>query len=140
MRVILYTRPDGGLSVVRPVHSEQDAWNRLPMDAINPRYADSAEIPADRTFRNAWADANGRVEHDIEKCRAIHRDALRKMRAPLFAPLERAQRTALAIGDTAKAKEIEANLQALRDATDDPRIDAANTPEELKAVIPECLR
>jgi hypothetical protein len=53
--------------------------------------------------------------------------------------LNRARRVgdaeALAAAD-ARLAEIEAEKQRLRDAPADPRIDAAETPEELKAVWP----
>jgi hypothetical protein len=42
-------------------------------------------------------------------------------------------------GDQAKADEIAAKKQALRDVTADPAIDAATTPDELKAVRPDVL-
>jgi hypothetical protein len=143
MKKIVYSRPDGGVSVVTPalnLHSdppdtEDDAvaraMKRLPEDAIAPRVVDANEIPADRTFRNAWkAD----LTVDMAKARAIHRNKLRELRAPLFEPLERAQRTALVSGDTATALAIETKLQTLRNVTADPAIEAASTPEELKSI------
>jgi len=47
---------------------------------------------------------------------------------------------AVEAGDTAKQAEIAAKKQALRDATDDPVITAAQTPEELKAAVPAALQ
>ncbi len=80
MRRIIYTRPDGGLSVVRPIinthpvreniteaQAEQRAGDRLPPDAINPQYIEESEIPSDRTFRDAWKANGAKIEHDIEK-------------------------------------------------------------------------
>ena len=41
---------------------------------------------------------------------------------------------------TSRSKaEIRAYKQALRDVPQDPRIDAAQTPEELKAIVPDAL-
>jgi len=66
MRKIIFTRPDGGLSVVHPSRNtigetlttdaeiEQRAWNKLPTDAINPKFVNASDIPTDRTFRDAW--------------------------------------------------------------------------------------
>lgn len=76
MRAIIYTRTDGGLSVVRPTISrsdppgfteakaEQRAWNRLPQDAINPQFIDPATLPADRSVRNAWRQSGATVTID----------------------------------------------------------------------------
>jgi hypothetical protein len=76
----------------------------------------------------------------MARAREIRRDQLRLLRAPIFEPLERAQRSALVRGNTAEAAAIELKLQALRDVTDDPAIEDAQTPEELKAVMPAPLR
>ena len=67
MRKIIYTRPDGGLSVVHPAlntfgeaegfteaQAEQRAWLRLPVDAITPTFVEATAIPADRSKRRAW--------------------------------------------------------------------------------------
>lgn len=157
MRKIIFTRPDGGLSVVNPVlntirevpgfteaDAEQRAWDRLPPDAINPRFVDDADIPTDRSFRNGWKDTGTAVDHDMPKCREIQREKIRSKRAKLFAE-----------ADATFAKALEAwlqtqnvpqaitdamtNRQALRDAPADPAIDAAKTPEELKAAFPAVL-
>lgn len=89
----------------------------------------SVDVPSDRTFRNAWT-WNGKVDHDMEKCRAIHRDRMRAARAPKLAALDIKQ---------LRGEDVEAEKAALRDVTADPAIDAAKTPEELKAVWPEAL-
>ena len=46
---------------------------------------------------------------------------------------------AVEAGDADKQAEIAAKKQALRDATSDPAITAATTPDELKAVVPSAL-
>lgn len=89
----------------------------------------SVEVPSDRTFRNAWC-WTGKVDHDMEKCRAIHRDRLRVARAPKLAALDVAQ---------LRGQDVEAEKTALREVTADPAIEAAKTPEELKAVWPAVL-
>ena len=140
MRKIIYTRPDGGISVVHPATTEDAAWAKLPLDAINPRFADASEIPQDRTFRNAWKDTGASVDHDMPKCRELHRAMLRGLRAPLMAALDAAYMRADEIGDAAEKARIAAKKQALRDVTADPAIAAATTPEELKNVLPAALR
>ena len=151
MRKIIYTRPDGGLSVVGPVinttppeqiteaQAEQRAWAKLPKDAINPRFVEESEVPTDRAFRNAWVDT-GTVAVDMPKAREIHKDNLRRQRAPLLVSLDVDYQRADERGDTAEKARVAAKKQALRDATADPSIAAAKTPEELKAAIPEALK
>ena len=152
MKKIIYTRPDGGLSVVTPARNtlgetlttdeeiEQRAWDALPADAINPQFVDPAVIPTDRTYRDAWRhDAGNTVTHDMAKCRAIHRENLRLLRKPKFEKLDAEFMKALEINDTASMAVISAKRQALRDAPQYQGIDVAQTPDDLKAMIPSAL-
>lgn len=144
MRKIIHTRPDGGLSVVTPVvntypvreaiteaEAEKRAWDKLPADAINPQFVEASAIPADRTFRNAWKHEGGSVVHDMKKCRELHRDMLRKARAPKLAALDVEQ---------LRGRDVSVQKQALRDLPQSASIDGAQTPEELKAIWPEILK
>lgn len=79
------------------------------------------------------------IKVDMTKAREIKRDMIRKERAPLLAELDVAFMRAVEAGDTARQAEIAAKKQALRDATKDPVIDSAQTPEELKAARPAAL-
>ena len=152
MRKIIFTRPDGGLSVVTPAintfgevegfteaDAEQRAWNKLPADAINPRWADASEVPADRAFRNAWEDT-GKIGVNMPKAREIHKDKLRQIRTPLLAALDVEYQRADEQGDAVLKAQIAAKKQTLRDVTKRPAITAAKTPDELKAAIPDALK
>ena len=75
----------------------------------------------------------------MTKAREIKRDQLRDERKPLLEQLDVQFMRAQEQGDQAKADEIAAKKQALRDVTEDPAIDAATTPDELKAVRPAAL-
>lgn len=196
MKKIIYTHPDGGLSVIHPTvgarlaffitladgavlppgaNSEAAAgippqpvdsilrfwpvpgavakWAEtedqfvarirakdVPADAIDVQIVDESAIPTDRTFRNAWTAGAGRVEHDMAKAREIKREQLRGLRKPKMEALDIAYMRADELGDIAGKRHIAAQKQALRDVTMDQTIDAAMTPDELKAVIPEALR
>jgi hypothetical protein len=76
---------------------------------------------------------------NMSKAREIHRDRLRRMRAPKLAELDVAFIRAMETSDTARLAEISKQKRALRDVTADPRIDAAATAETLSAVIPDSL-
>lgn len=135
---IVYTRADGGLSIVTPVESVELAMKDVPKDALNVRVVEDNEIPQDRTFRNAWVDRDG-ITHDMDKAREIHRNRLRQMRAPKFAPLDAAYMKADEAGNVSLKGVIAAQKQILRDVTADTAIEAAKDVEELKAAIPACL-
>ena len=149
MKKILYNRPDGGLSIIKPIISqddpagftEQQALERalvkdVPSYAINVRVVDNLNF-ADKTFRNAWVDAG---ITDMPKARTIHRDNLRALRAPKFGPLDIEWMKYITTGDAVRAAFTEAKRQALRDALAFSGIDSAQTPEELKTAIPDCLK
>jgi hypothetical protein len=142
MRKIIYTRPDGGLSIVNPIRNtlgetlttdaeiEQRAWDKLPDDAINSQYVDESVIPTDRTFRNAWAVEAGNVVVDIDKAKVLTKDRLRAERKPLLeaqdVEFQRAQETG------ADTSEIIKEKQRLRDIT--KKVDALTSIDELKAL------
>ena len=97
------------------------------------------EVPAERTFRDAWeANANtGVISVDMAAARGIWRDKIRQARTEPLAALDTSYMKALETG--ADTTQIIADKQALRDAPTDPAIDAATTPEELAAVQPAGL-
>jgi hypothetical protein len=109
------------------------SWRIVPNDIVDEN--------TDRTFRNAWKDDGGsKPGHDMAKAREIHRDRLRLLRAPLLDALDTEYLKADESGNQQDKKRIAARKQALRDVTADPAIEAAATPDELKAVLPEALR
>jgi len=76
------------------------------------------------------------IRVNLDKAREIKKDMIREARKPMLEALDVAYMRAVEAGDTAKQAQIAAEKQALRDATDDPAIAAASTPEELAAVDP----
>ena len=103
--------------------------------------AEDFEVPNDRVFRDAWSfggnpDA-GVITVDMNKAKEVWREKIRLARETAFLALDAAFMQALETG--ADTTTIVAQKQALRDATADPAIDAATTPEELAAVHPAGL-
>jgi len=101
------------------------------------RDAASLTVPADRVFRGAWQFDGDVVEIDMAAARDIHRDNLRVERKPLLDALDVDYMKALEQSGNTIA--IAEQKQALRDVTDDPRIEAAATPDELKALTLDVL-
>lgn len=140
MQKIIYTREDK----LHVVHwhksvSIEKVKKSLPTDALNVQVVDESAIPADRTFRIAWKQNGNLIEHDMGKCREIHKQRLRVLRTPKLQALDVAYMRATEEGNEQLMKEISAQKQALRDVTKYQAINEAKTPEELKSVIPECL-
>ena len=71
------------------------------------------------------------INVNMNKARDIHRDKVRQARNPKLAEKDVEFQRALETGADTTA--IVADKQALRDAPADAAIDAATTPEELKA-------
>lgn len=101
------------------------------------------EAPTERTFRDAWSFGGnpeaGVITIDMDKAKTIWRDKIRAARIPEFAKLDAAYLQMLEQNDVGAQSAIAAAKQALRDAPADPAIDAATTPEQLKAVQPAGL-
>lgn len=76
---------------------------------------------------------------NMQKALEIKKDMIRAERQPLLAALDIEMMRAIEAGDTAKQSEVSAKKQALRDATADPVVLNASTPEELKAATPAAL-
>lgn len=91
-------------------------------------------------FREAWRHDGEKVRVDMPAAREMQRDRLRAMRVPKMDALDIEFTRALGADDVKAKKAVEAKRQALRDVTNDPAIEQANTPEALAAVLPEALR
>jgi hypothetical protein len=50
---IIYPTDDGGVAVIIPAESVEAAMKDIPADKPY-KIIDAADVPADRTFRNAW--------------------------------------------------------------------------------------
>ena len=154
VQLIAIARSDGGVSVMQLVTCEygtdgKPRWTRDATDeAIAAEIARSRQpvvswrritrddVPGDRHFRSAWVLSAGKVGIDMAKARDIHRERMRAARAPKLAALDVEYQRADETGDTGAKADIAKRKQALRDVTADPAIDAAQTPEGLRAVWP----
>jgi hypothetical protein len=151
---IVYTRPDGGLSIVTAAPKEDieralgpltdEAYRAhvlersIPEDARDVRVMpDDWQPQADRSFRDAWHLDGRNVGVDMAKARDIHRDRLRRDRAERLAHLDIEAMRAIEAGGDAEA--VAAEKQKLRDAPAHPAIEAVQTPEGLKALTLDFL-
>jgi len=113
----------------------------VPADAADVAIVEADAVPTDRTFRDAWrADPELGCKVDMPAAVEIHKNRLRELRAPKLAALDVEFMQALESGDAVKLVAVAAQKQALRDVTKDAALAKAETPEALKAVLPEALR
>lgn len=144
---IIYTNAEGGTSIVTPVEGSgltlQEVIDRSVPPGTEYTVVNDDAVPADRTYRNAWAinPSTKAIEHDIVKAREIHKDHMRRSRTPLMTALDTAYLKADEKGAAGNAEKatIVGQKQVLRDVTADPGIAAAQTVAELKQVWPVAL-
>lgn len=154
---IAYMRADGGLTISEIIGKEQfphlsDAEYEAMQDRVlaarmqRKGATNAVALPADwappdasRDFRDAWELSDGKINVNMGKAREVHRARLRRAREPLLADLDIAAMRADEDGDRGRKTAVVAEKRALRDVTDDPRIDSAVTPDDLRAAWPETL-
>lgn len=98
--------------------------------------AQRAVTEQDRAFRRAVVMLDGALQHDVAAARECVRRVLRHRRGQAMPELDAQWMRATGQGDKAAAKRIEAERQRWRDAPADPRIEAAQTLDELRALLP----
>lgn len=154
MKLIIYSRPDGGVALVSPSPrkmaeliedmTENEALAEIrkkavPDDATNVHVCDVVEIPTDRTFRDAWECPAGKVSVNMPRARDIHMGRIREARGPEFTRLDNEWMRATGQKNTVEAERIEAHRQVLRDIPQTLDLTAAITPDDLKAIWPAIL-
>ena len=89
---IIFTRPDGGVSIIVPAPGVPDSvWMKdIPHDAINPTATIVDDIPQDRIFREGWKQEGRKCVEDLTKCREIAHKHRRAAREEEFKPLDEA--------------------------------------------------
>ena len=135
MNRIIYQTPEGGVAVIIPAESVELALKDVP-EGVPYEIVDEAAIPTDRTFRGAWVLGDCCIDHDLDKCRAIGHDIRRTKRAEEFAPHDEVIAKQI---PGKSATEAEAKRQEIRDKYSEVQdaIDAAESPEEIKAALAE---
>lgn len=140
MKKIIYTRPDGGLFIVSPApaaqlptETEDEFVGRImtkdvPADAINVQIVDATLIPTDRTFRSARKPD---LTVDMPRAREIQESRMETSRGVKMRDL---------LVREELGENVAADKAALRAINSRALCQAAQTPEELKAVIPDILR
>lgn len=133
MNRIIYTNDFGGVSVIIPTESVELALKDVP-EGVPYEIISTSDLPSDRFFRNAWVKGSGKVDIGLPKAKEIGHQVRRQKRAEEFAPYDEVIAKQIPGNNAAQA---EAARQAIRDkyATMQAAIDAAATPDEIKAAL-----
>jgi hypothetical protein len=130
---VCFTRPDGGVSVMTPaaeVSLAQIMAEDVPVGATAVRLCDSAALPPDREFRNAWTDDGTSVTVGLAKARDIQKERIE--RARLRKARELLEREMM-------GENVTSEKAALRAIDAKALVDAAATVAALKAAWPAML-
>jgi len=150
-KLILYTRPDGGVSIVVPTpetlakfETEDDAiahvrGRSVPDDATKIRVIDRSAIPEKRTFRNAWVDGTDKAVTDRSKASAIHMNRIREVRNAELAKEDINFQKAIEADDASAKTAVATKKQTLRDIPQNFDLSGASTDDELDALWPSEL-
>ena len=130
----IYQNDEGGVAVIIPsdcgLTIEQIAAKDVPT-GVPYEIVDVADVPTDRTFRNAWVMDRKAVAVDVEKAKGIAHTMRRDNRAAELAPLD-IQAT---IPDRAVAAEEKRQLVRAKDAKLQADIDASKDVGDLKRLL-----
>jgi len=153
---IVYSRPDGGVSIVCPAPqriaelmadnmTEDEAVaviqvKDVPGDATNVEVMERAQIPASREFRNAWEKpGTGAPAVNMPKAREIHAERIATGQASEIAHLKIEERKERLLGNPILADQHAADLIALNALSLSvlaAQIQATPNPTALSAVWP----
>lgn len=111
----------------------------LPADVETVIEVEDSEIPADRTFRNAWSIKNKKVDVDMDSAKKLHMDTLRAIRNKQLQSLDVEIVKAIETDDTAAKQAVIALKQKLRDMPETEDLSKIKTPEDLKKHNPDYL-
>ena len=95
--------------------------------------ASTATVPTDRHFRDAWSLDGTVITEDMTAAKAIFKDKIREVRAPLLATEDVVYMKALETDDISAKSASVTKKAALRDAPAASAIDSADTIAKLKA-------
>jgi len=123
---IVFTRADGGLSVVTPVRARREGetvpqylnaiiTRAMPAGGTNPRVIDSADLPAQLGLRAAWQDTGAEVIVHLPGARVVRLAALAARRREVLRDLTEAREAAADRGQAVLAAQLLARRTALRD-------------------------
>ena len=134
MSKIIFTNPDGGVSVVHP--TGEVPINELPakLGLTDYEIVDDEVIPTDRTFRNAWVKSGATVAEDLPKSKEIAHERRRAARAEEFKPHDEVIMKQIPGADATAAENARAAIRT-KYATMQDEIEAATTTAEIKTAL-----
>jgi len=130
---IIYQNSEGGVSVIIPTESVELALKDVP-EGTPYEIVEEADIPSDRTFRNAWVANGAAVDVDLDKAKDIGHDIRRTKREAEFAPFDAIIMKQIPGNSATEAEEARQQIR-FKYALIQDVIDAAQSADEIKAAL-----
>ena len=150
-KIILFTRPDGGVSVLHPTPetlskfgTEDEAIahvrsKSVPADATDIKVIDESALPANRKFRDAWVSGDAKAAVNMTKARVIHMNRIREVRNGELKKEDINFQRALESEDASAKATVATKKQTLRYIPQSFDLSGAGTDDELDALWPSEL-
>jgi len=151
-KIIVWTRPDGGISICSPCiskddpkdYTEAEALARalakdVPADAQNVKVLDRSKLPEKLRFRNAWRQKGDGFEILLAESRKLVLTEIRRVRARKLDELDKQWLRAKGQKKENEAEQVEAKRQALRDLPQTANLERFNSIDELDQYWPDEL-
>ena len=134
MSKIIYTNPDGTVSVVIP--SGEVPVEDLPekLGLTDYEIVEDEAIPSDRTFRNAWVKTGATVIEDLTKSKEVGHELRRAARSEEFKPYDELIAKQIPGADTDAAEASRVTIRA-KYATMQVSIEDAATTADIKTAL-----
>lgn len=135
-KCIIFQRPDGGMSVIRPVGGAPvESQVKFVPKGADYDIVDEKDLPNDRVFRDAWRKNGKNVETDLTAAKSLAHGWRRNKREQEFAPLDK--EINIHISNRVKVGQVEAQRQAVRDKYDSiqTEIDRCGSEGDLRGVL-----
>lgn len=146
--IIVWELPDKSLALTKIIGNTDvnDEINKISAERSELTY--KFTLDSDKTtnaalgefFKAIELDENNEFIHNMVKAREIWRNKIRRDRYKKLLELDVEYQRALETNDLTKMTEVASQKQVLRDAPNNPLIEAANTITELKEVYPDLLK
>lgn len=146
--IIVWELPDKSLALTKIIGNTDvnDEINKISAERSELTY--KFTLDSDKTanaalgefFKAIELDENNEFIHNMVKAREIWRNKIRRDRYKKLLELDVEYQRALETNDSTKMTEVADQKKVLRDAPNNPLIEAANTIPELKEVYPDLLK
>ena len=130
---IIFQNDSGGVSVIVPTGSVELALKDVP-PGVPYEIVDAADIPSDRTFRNAWIADGAAVAVDLGKAKDIGHDIRRQQRSEEFQPFDEIIAKQIPGADALAAEAARAEIRNKYAEIQDA-INAAETTDSIKLAL-----